>query len=264
MSKKITTQMLAETLLQRGWDPQQVQPFIDAFFKTLADAVTSGEAVKVKGLGTFKTIKVADRASVNVNTGERIVIPGHNKLKFVEEDKVNAVINGAELIEPAPVPKKKPVRKASAAAPIAPSTTSSDSPSSALPSTPQATPAALASSLSSNAESEPKKSHWWLWASIALAVVFVAICLASILSNNSVGESSTQAEPQTNSNPSALNYSTPVDAPAYKVHVFQKGESLTTISILHYNTTDSVPRIMQLNDLTDTTFIPLGTELKLP
>ena len=237
MAKKITTQMLAETLLQRGWDPQQVQPFIDAFFKTLADAVTSGEAVKVKGLGTFKTIKVADRASVNVNTGERIVIPGHNKLKFVEEDKVNAVINGAELIEPAPVPKKKPVRKASAAAPIAPSTTSSDSPSSALPSTPQATPAAIASSLSSNAESEPKKSHWWLWASIALAVMFVAICLASILSKNSVGESSTQAEPQTNSNPSALNHSTPVDAPAYKVHVFQKGESLTTISILHYNTT---------------------------
>ena len=214
MAKKITTQMLAETLLQRGWDPQQVQPFIDAFFKTLADAVTSGEAVKVKGLGTFKTIKVADRASVNVNTGERIVIPGHNKLEFVEED-----------IEPAPVPKKKPVRKASAAAPIAPSTTSSDSPSSALPSTPQATPAAIASSLSSNAESEPKKSHWWLWASIALAVMFVAICLASILSKNSVGESSTQAEPQTNSNPSALNHSTPVDAPAYKVHVFQKGDT---------------------------------------
>ena len=195
MAKKITTQMLAETLLQRGWDPRQVQPFIDAFFKTLADAVTSGEAVKVKGLGTFKTIKVADRASVNVNTGERIVIPGHNKLKFVEEDKVNAVLNGAELVEPTPVPKKKPIRKASAA-PIAPSTTSSDSPSSALPSTPEAAPAALASSLSSNAESEPKKSHWWLWASIALAVVFVAICLASILSNNSVGESSTQAEPQ--------------------------------------------------------------------
>ena len=263
MAKKITTQMLAETLLQRGWDPQQVQPFIDAFFKTLADAVTSGEAVKVKGLGTFKTIKVADRASVNVNTGERIVIPGHNKLKFVEEDKVNAVLNGAELVEPTPVPKKKPIRKASAA-PIAPSTTSSDSPSSALPSTPQATPAALASSLSSNAESEPKKSHWWLWASIALAVVFVAICLASILSNNSVGESSIQAEPQTNSNPAAMNHSTQIDGPAYKVHVSQKGESLTTISILHYNTTDSVPRIMQLTDLTDTTSIPLRAELMLP
>ena len=61
-----------------------------------------------------------------------------------------------------------------------------------------------------------------------------------------------------------MNHSTQIDGPAYKVHVSQKGESLTTISILHYNTTDSVPRIMQLNDLTDTTFIPLGTELKLP
>ena len=111
MAKKITTQNLVDTLRQRGWNAQQVEPFVDAFFKSLNDGITRDGIVKVKGLGTFKTIKVADPGSVDVNTGERIVIPGHNKLKFVEEDKVNAVLNGAERVEPTPAPKKVAARK---------------------------------------------------------------------------------------------------------------------------------------------------------
>ncbi len=47
----------------------------------------------MKGLGTFKLIDVLDRESVNVNTGERIVIPGHSKLSFTPETALRDLIN---------------------------------------------------------------------------------------------------------------------------------------------------------------------------
>ena len=261
MGKKITTQNLADTLRQRGWDAQQVESFVDAFFKSLNDGITRDGIVKVKGLGTFKTVKVADRSSVDVNTGERIVIPGHNKLKFVEEDKVNAVLNGAELSEPTPpAPKKVTARKAE--------TPASDT----LPG-PSKSPllkegaGEVSSSSTSLPPEEAGKGHssrWWIWVSIALIVVLVAICLVSIFANNSDAETPSSVEPKVDESSLTANRSSLTEVPAYKIHPFQKGESLTTISVLYYNTTDSVPRIMELNGLSDTSFIPLGTELKLP
>jgi len=256
MGKKITTQNLADTLRQRGWDAQQVESFVDAFFKSLNDGITRDGIVKVKGLGTFKTVKVADRSSVDVNTGERIVIPGHNKLKFVEEDKVNAVLNGAELSEPTPpAPKKVTARKAE--------TPASDT----LPG-PSKSP--LKGDIESSTSLTPEEagrghsSRWWIWVSIALIVVLVAICLVSIFANNSDAETPSSVEPKVDESSLTANRSSLTEVPAYKIHPFQKGESLTTISVLYYNTTDSVPRIMELNGLSDTSFIPLGTELKLP
>jgi len=258
MAKKITTQNLVDTLRQRGWNAQQVEPFVDAFFKSLNDGITRDGIVKVKGLGTFKTIKVADRASVDVNTGERIVIPGHNKLKFVEEDKVNAVLNGAELSEPTPAPKKTAAKKETstsvkASSPAAQRSTLSDNQSS------------QPSQLSSQPEVAPKQSRWWIWALIALVVVLISVFVVSILANNPVNETASTAGPKSSQSSSqTVNRWVQAETPTYKVHTFQKGESLTTISILYYNTTDSVPSIMQLNGLSDTSFIPLGTELKLP
>jgi len=275
MAKKITTQNLVDTLRQRGWNAQQVEPFVDAFFKSLNDGITRDGIVKVKGLGTFKTIKVADRGSVDVNTGERIVIPGHNKLKFVEEDKVNAVLNGAELVEPTPAPKKVAARKVetpaidNASPSISPlleeGAREASSPSTSLP------PGGFCPPITG----EPKgvqrpliegghSSRWWIWVSVALIVALIAICLVSIFSNNSDAETPSSVEPKVDKSTQTANRSSLTEVPTYKVHPFQKGESITTISVLHYNTTDSVPRIMELNGLTDTSFIPLGTELKLP
>ena len=56
MGNRITTQMLADRLRQNGQDANQVDAFVDAFFKTLSEGVTNDGVVKVKGLGTFKTI----------------------------------------------------------------------------------------------------------------------------------------------------------------------------------------------------------------
>ena len=99
MGTRLTKQSLADRLIQNGtWTAEQVEAFVDAFFAVLQEGVTNDGSVKLRGLGTFKTVQVADRASVDVNTGERIVIPGHKKLKFVEEEKVNQLLNNPELV----------------------------------------------------------------------------------------------------------------------------------------------------------------------
>jgi len=235
MGKRITTQMLADQLRQNGWEANQLDAFVDAFFQTLVDGITSDGIVKVKGLGTFKTVKVADRASVDVNTGERIVIPGHNKLKFVEEDKVNTFLNSIEQ------------------------ESESQKQETAQTENPVSTEQAQLTQEEGRGEQQEGHSKWWIWALVALFVVLIAVCLISIFANKPAAESPTQIEQKTSTVPSK-----PAQITNYKVHLFQKGESLTTISVLYYNTPDSVARIMQLNGLSDTSFIPLGTELKLP
>lgn len=55
--------------------------------------MASEKYVKVKGLGTFKLTEVESRESVNVNTGERFQIQGHNKISFTPDTTMKDLIN---------------------------------------------------------------------------------------------------------------------------------------------------------------------------
>jgi len=57
------------------------------------DGLHYQKLVKVKGLGTFKTIAVKDRESVNVNTGERILIEGRDKITFTPDASLRDFVN---------------------------------------------------------------------------------------------------------------------------------------------------------------------------
>ena len=94
MEGKVLLQDLAQTLAaKRNMQRKDAEAFMKAFFETISDGILQDKIVKVKGLGTFKMIEVQNRESVNVNTGERIVIPGHSKISFTPDaelkDKVN-------------------------------------------------------------------------------------------------------------------------------------------------------------------------------
>lgn len=69
----------------------------DAFTKALFDIIIEGleqdGVVKINGLGTFKITEVADRFSVNVNTGEKFEIKGHKKLAFVPAESLKESVN---------------------------------------------------------------------------------------------------------------------------------------------------------------------------
>lgn len=62
-------------------------------FKLIAEALPRDKYVKVKGLGTFKLIMVEPRESVDVNTGERILISGHPKVTFTPDTVLRDIIN---------------------------------------------------------------------------------------------------------------------------------------------------------------------------
>lgn len=80
---KLTLQNLIDVLAaEAGVTKKNADAFAKAFFDTLSDALVRGDNVKVNGLGTFKIIETADRESINVSTGERIVIPGYRKVVF--------------------------------------------------------------------------------------------------------------------------------------------------------------------------------------
>ena len=68
--------------------------FVSAMFDVVKEELDGADSsVKIKGFGTFKVSAVGARASVDVNTGERIIIDGRNKISFAPEvllrDRVN-------------------------------------------------------------------------------------------------------------------------------------------------------------------------------
>ena len=64
-----------------------------AFFDLIIEGLEEDGIVKINGLGTFKITEVADRSSVNVNTGEKFEIKGHNKLTFIPADSLKDNVN---------------------------------------------------------------------------------------------------------------------------------------------------------------------------
>ena len=77
-----------------GLSLSDASDFIGAMFDVVNEELDDTDSsVKIKGFGTFKVSAVSARASVDVNTGERIVIDGRNKISFTPEvllrDRVN-------------------------------------------------------------------------------------------------------------------------------------------------------------------------------
>lgn len=94
MEGKVLLQDLAQTLAaKRNMQRKDAEAFMKAFFETISDGILQDKIVKVKGLGTFKMIEVQNRESVNVNTGERIVIPGHSKISFTPDTELKDEVN---------------------------------------------------------------------------------------------------------------------------------------------------------------------------
>jgi nucleoid DNA-binding protein len=67
--------------------------FVDAFFDIISSELKNGNQVKIKGLGTFKVQAVKPRESVNVNTGERVLIEGHDKISFTPDTVMKELVN---------------------------------------------------------------------------------------------------------------------------------------------------------------------------
>ena len=74
--------------------------FLTAFSSQLIEALKSDKLVKINGLGIFKLQAVAPRKSVDVSTGEEIIIEGYNKIVFAPEAGLRELIENAEGLIP--------------------------------------------------------------------------------------------------------------------------------------------------------------------
>lgn len=94
MNDKITIQELVEFISgNQSTSKKEIEAFAKEFFKLIEDALQTERYVKIKGFGTFKLIEVDSRESINVNTGERFEIQGHNKITFTPDATLKEVVN---------------------------------------------------------------------------------------------------------------------------------------------------------------------------
>ena len=94
MEKKYTIQDLAALLAERESLPlEQAEDFVRTFFELAEEGLLKDSFVKVTGFGTFKLVEVSERESVNINTGERFQISGHNKISFTPDGTLRELIN---------------------------------------------------------------------------------------------------------------------------------------------------------------------------
>lgn len=92
--EKQSIQNIAQALANKHeLTPKQSEQFLREFFDVVKNGLTKDGIVKIKGLGTFKLVDVDARESINVNTGERVVIEGHNKVTFTPEAVLRDIIN---------------------------------------------------------------------------------------------------------------------------------------------------------------------------
>lgn len=171
-----------------GLDKRTAQQFLEAIIETIQEGVNEDRLVKIKGLGTFKVIDVDARESVNVNTGERVIISGHQKLTFTPDNAMRELVNkpfsqfetvvlndGVEFNDEIPEPQDDDAQDPD---------TEEEVPIDTLPETPIEAPVEVSEAIeaplaplaseASEASEAPSHSYWWLWLMIAVAACVIS------------------------------------------------------------------------------------------
>ena len=78
---------------KHGLKVADAEHFIALMIDVINEGVQRERQVKIKGLGTFKLTSVSSRESVDVNTGERIVIEGRDKISFTPDNAMKELVN---------------------------------------------------------------------------------------------------------------------------------------------------------------------------
>lgn len=74
--------------------------FLRVLVEQIIAGLQGGEQIKINGLGTFRLQEMAPRKSVNVNTGEPIIIPGYTKVVFAPEVSMREMVEKNKSVTP--------------------------------------------------------------------------------------------------------------------------------------------------------------------
>ena len=92
--ERVSIQDIAAVLIVKfGLKKKEADIFAITLFEVVKDGLETDRLVKIKGFGTFKVIDIEARESVNVNTGERVLIEGHEKISFTPDATMKELVN---------------------------------------------------------------------------------------------------------------------------------------------------------------------------
>ena len=89
-SMSILARILAE---KNNMTISEAEAFIKQMFDVANGVMQADKQLKIRWLGTFKVTSVKDRESVDVNTGERIIIGGRDKITFTPDNILKEIVN---------------------------------------------------------------------------------------------------------------------------------------------------------------------------
>lgn len=93
MNKSSLSVLAKAVASKRGLTQAEAERFIATMFEVAGDGIQEDKLLKMKWLGTFKITSVKDRESVDVNTGERILIEGRDKISFTPDNILKEIVN---------------------------------------------------------------------------------------------------------------------------------------------------------------------------
>lgn len=93
MSKSNISRLAKSISSKHGLTQAEAERFISKMFEVANEGLHEDKLLKIKWLGTFKVAPVKDRESVDVNTGERIVIEGRDKISFIPDNILKEIVN---------------------------------------------------------------------------------------------------------------------------------------------------------------------------
>lgn len=103
MGKILMPQLISMLAARTGSSKKAAESFLKTYFNIIGETLEDHETVKIKELGTFKIIRVEERKSVNVSTGEDLKIPPHFKIGFTPgkemAEKVNREFSWLDNVE---------------------------------------------------------------------------------------------------------------------------------------------------------------------
>lgn len=304
MDNKINLSQLADLLSQAGGMSKAAsEQFVKNFFDIISQSVLSEGLVKVKGLGTFKLVQMEDRESVNVNSGERFTIEGHQKISFIPDadlkDRINKPFAAFETVEiseeqAAQIDKMEQDENSTKI--------TTDSMEKGKANEPKKAPKESKKEVK---KEEEKKSCRKVWIGFIIAILVIALIIILLwpvfggkalkkadkdVKEKAPAPAAVQPAPakKPEAQPAkkepakftltkadqdkALPLFTIADTVNYKItgtkatHTMVKGDMLTTISLQYYGTKKLWPYIAKYNGLKSKSFkkMPVGFKVKVP
>ncbi len=94
MSSRSSVAVLSQALAEKcGMSQSDAEIFIKQMFEVASTSLQTEKLLKMRWLGTFKVMMVKDRESIDVNTGDRIVIGGREKISFTPDSILKEIVN---------------------------------------------------------------------------------------------------------------------------------------------------------------------------